>query len=221
MVSEGFKEYFKKYKIPSYSYFTNGIDDVFLNVERHEELQQDSNPIIITYAGNIGSGQGLEKIIPQAAKLLSHRYLFRLIGDGGTKKILQQKLEELGVSNVELLNPVPRNELLKYYVKSTFLFLHLNDLEAFKKVLPSKLFEYGALDNPIIAGVGGYAAQFIKDNMSNYILFKPTDVDDLVEQLKRFSIRYEVRTEFRERFARDAIMERMATDILNMVHVGI
>ena len=221
LVSEGFKEYFKKYKIPSYSYFTNGIDDVFLNVERHEELQQDSNPIIITYAGNIGSGQGLEKIIPQAAKLLSHRYLFRLIGDGGTKKILQQKLEELGVSNVELLNPVPRNELLKYYVKSTFLFLHLNDLEAFKKVLPSKLFEYGALDNPIIAGVGGYAAQFIKDNMSNYILFKPTDVDDLVEQLKRFSIRYEVRTEFRERFARDAIMERMATDILNMVHVGI
>ena len=127
----------------------------------------------------------------------------------------------MGVSNVELLNPVPRNELLKYYVKSTFLFLHLNDLEAFKKVLPSKLFEYGALDNPIIAGVGGYAAQFIKDNMSNYILFKPTDVDDLVEQLKRFSIRYEVRTEFRERFARDAIMERMATDILNMVHVGI
>jgi len=214
LVSKGFKEYFKRYKAPSYSFFTNGIDDVFLNVQRQKEQQQEPNPIIITYAGNMGSGQGLEKIVPQAAKLLGNRYLFRLIGDGGTKKVLQQKLEELGVTNVELLNPVPRNELLEYYAKSTFLFLHLNDLEAFKKVLPSKLFEYGAFDNPIIAGVGGYAAQFIKGHLSNYILFQPTDVDDLVEQLRRFTIRYEVRTEFRERFARKAIMERMAADIL-------
>ena len=214
LVSEGFKEYFKRYKTPSYSFFTNGIDDVFLNVQRHKEQLQEPNPIIITYAGNMGSGQGLEKIVPQAAKLLGNRYLFRLIGDGGTKKVLQQKLKELEVTNVELLNPVPRNELLEYYAKSTFLFLHLNDLEAFKKVLPSKLFEYGAFDNPIIAGVGGYAAQFIKEHLSNYILFKPTDVDDLVDRLKRFTIKYEVRTEFRERFARKAIMERMATDIL-------
>lgn len=219
LVSEGFKDYFKKYKKPSYSFFTNGIDDVFLNVQRHKEQQQKTHPIIITYAGNMGSGQGLEKIVPQAAKLLGNRYLFCLIGDGGTKKVLQQKLEELGVTNVELLNPVPRSELLEYYAKSTFLFLHLNDLEAFKKVLPSKLFEYGAFDNPIIAGVGGYAAQFIKEHLSNYILFKPTDATDLVDQLKRFTIRYEVRTEFREKFARKAIMERMAADILRMFHV--
>lgn len=219
LVSEGFKEYFKKYKAPSYSFFTNGIDDVFLNVQRHKEQQQESNPIIITYAGNMGSGQGLEKIVPQAAKLLGNRYLFRLIGDGGTKKVLQQKLEELEVTNVELLNPVSRNELLQYYANSTFLFLHLNDLEAFKKVLPSKLFEYGAFDNPIIAGVGGYAAQFIKEHLSNYILFKPTDVDDLVDQLRRSTVKYEVRTEFRERFARKAIMERMAADVLRKLQV--
>ena len=74
---------------------------------------------------------------------------------------------------MELLNPVSRKELLEYYNQSTFLFLHLNDLDAFKKVLPSKLFEYGAFDKPIIAGVGGYAAQFIRDNLLNYILFKP------------------------------------------------
>lgn len=29
LVSEGFKDYFSKYKQPSYSYYTNGIDDVF------------------------------------------------------------------------------------------------------------------------------------------------------------------------------------------------
>ena len=84
--------------------------------------------MIVTYAGNIGSGQGLEKIVPQAAKRLGKDYLFRIIGDGGTKLLLQQKMEELQVENVELINPVSRAELLEYYHQSTFLFLHLNDL---------------------------------------------------------------------------------------------
>lgn len=62
LVSEGFKDYFSKYKQPSYSYYTNGIDDVFLSAgagkEENESLQK---PMIVTYAGNIGSGQGLER----------------------------------------------------------------------------------------------------------------------------------------------------------------
>ena len=102
--SEGFKDYFSKYKQPSYSYYTNGIDDVFLSAgagkEENETLQK---PMIVTYAGNIGSGQGLEKIVPQAAKRLGKDYLFRIIGDGGTKLLLQQKMEELQVENVELI----------------------------------------------------------------------------------------------------------------------
>lgn len=175
--------------------------------------------MIVTYAGNIGSGQGLEKIIPQAAKKIGNKYYFRIIGDGGTKKLLQQKIEELGVDNVELLNPVSRKELLEYYNQSTFLFLHLNDLDAFKKVLPSKLFEYGAFDKPIIAGVGGYAAQFIRDNLLNYILFKPTDVNDLVYQLEHYIVSFKERNEFKEKYSRQNIIKDMANNILNVLKV--
>ncbi|MEQ3237812.1 glycosyltransferase family 4 protein [Bacteroides cellulosilyticus] len=215
LVSEGFKEYFSKYRHPSYTFFTNGIDDVFLAAESNtnEEVQR---PWIITYAGNMGSGQGLEKIIPLAAKRLGHDYLFRLIGDGGTRRLLQQKLEELQITNVELLNPVSRKELLEYYNQSTFLFLHLNDLDAFKKVLPSKLFEYGAFNKPIIAGVGGYAAQFIKNNLSNYILFKPTDVNSFVNQMKKYSLSFEERTSFKKKYSRENIIREMADSILNI-----
>lgn len=173
-------------------------------------------PWIITYAGNMGSGQGLEKVIPLAAQKLGNNYLFRLIGDGGTKQLLQQKLEELRITNVELLNPVSRKELIEYYDQSTFLFLHLNDLDAFKKVLPSKLFEYGAFDKPIIAGVGGYAAQFIRDNLSNYILFRPTNVDDFVNQMKGYSLSFEERVEFKKKYSRDSIIKEMADSILNI-----
>lgn len=58
---------------------------------------------VITYAGNIGSGQGLEKVIPMAAKKLGDRYFFRIIGDGGIKTLLKDRIKELGVRNVELI----------------------------------------------------------------------------------------------------------------------
>ena len=220
LVSEGFKDYFSKYKQPSYSYYTNGIDDVFLSAgagkEENESLQK---PMIVTYAGNIGSGQGLEKIVPQAAKRLGKDYLFRIIGDGGTKLLLQQKMEELQVENVELINPVSRAELLEYYHQSTFLFLHLNDLEAFKKVLPSKLFEYGVFCKPVIAGVGGYAARFVEENLPNHILFSPTNVDEFVDKLTRYKLVFEERKSFKETFSRKKIMVNMANDILKTVAI--
>ena len=42
------------------------------------------------------------------------------------------------------------------------LFLHLNDYSAFRKVIPSKIFEYAATGKPIVAGVSGYAAEFLR-----------------------------------------------------------
>ena len=47
------------------------------------------------------------------------------------------------------------------YDKASILFLHLNDYEAFYKVLPSKIFEYATTGKPIIAGVNGFAKDVI------------------------------------------------------------
>ena len=47
------------------------------------------------------------------------------------------------------------------------LFLHLGAVPAFEKVLPSKLFEYAALGKPVLAGVAGYAADFVRAEIDN------------------------------------------------------
>lgn len=215
LVSGGFKAYFSKYTKPSFSFYTNGIDDEFLNIKTNKSRDK-SDGITITYAGNIGSGQGLEKVIPQAAKLLGNYYHFRVIGDGGTKNLLIQNIASMNLTNVEIINPVSRAELIDYYLNSDFLFLHLNDLDAFKKVLPSKIFEYGAFNKPIIAGVSGFASEFIRDNLQNYILFEPTDVNDMVTQIKAFKASDMTRTDFIEKFARKSIIKKMASSILNV-----
>ena len=216
LISGGFRPYFEKYKKPTYTEYSNGIDDVFIEAGQVPSVD-NGKPYIITYAGNMGSGQGLEKIIPEAAKQLGPDYKFRLIGDGGTRKKLEEKLKELNVENVELLNPVARKELIQYYKDSTFLFFHLNDLEAFKKVMPSKMFEYGAFDKPIIAGVGGYAARFVEKNIPNHILFKPTDVDDFVNQMNAYQLKFERRDEFIQNFSRKSIDKKLAASIVGLL----
>lgn len=216
LISGGFKSYFNKYSYPTYSEYTNGIDDEMIEAGRENTDGLPSKPYIITYAGNIGVGQGMEKIIPEAALKLGADYRFRIIGDGGTRKLLVAKLKELNVQNVELLKPMARAELIKYYKESTFLFFHLNDLEAFKKVMPSKMFEYGAFDKPIIAGVGGYAAEFVKAHIPNHVLFKPADVEDFVSQMKSYHLKFEHRDQFIRNFSRTSIDRQMAESIIKL-----
>ena len=217
LVSEGFKNSFEYYKGKT-TFFTNGIDGDFLinDFEKSIEICQNK-PKIITYAGNIGEGQGLEKIIPKAAKRLKGKYIFNIIGDGGTKRKLMKKLADLQIDNVNLIDPVNRNELIKYYQESDFLFLHLNDYEAFKKVLPSKIFEYGATEKPIIAGVDGYARKFIKKHLDDALIFEPCNIEEFIELLENFKPQLISREEFKEKFNRETILDEMTDSILDLV----
>ena len=212
LISEGFKGYFSKYSNPKYSYYTNGIDQEFVQASSFEELLTPY-PITITYAGNIGEGQGLHKIIPQAARMLGDAYRFRVIGDGGAKKLLANAIEQEKVRNVTIEKPVRRTDLLEIYKRSHYLFMHLNDYAAFEKVLPSKVFELGAFPRPIIAGVNGYARSFIEQNLSDTLLIRPTDAQALVNSLRRHNYKIKVRHEFIEQFSRKAINNKLAQSI--------
>lgn len=213
LVSEGFKDSFSFYE-GEITFFTNGIDEKFL--EKKYGINQNKFKII-TYAGNIGEGQGLEKIIPEAAKTLKDTFVFNIIGDGRTKCRLIKKLVDLQVDNVNIINPINRNELTKYYQESDFLFLHLNDYEAFKKVLPSKIFEYGATEKPIIAGVDGYARKFMQEHLKDTLFFEPSNVEEFVEALKNYQPHIISREDFIVKFNRETIIDKMTDSILALI----
>ncbi|MBD9610148.1 glycosyltransferase family 4 protein [Pseudomonas sp. PDM02] len=217
LVSAGFLPYFKsRYPDQHYSLFTNGIDDEFLDVQPVES-SASLNPVLdVVYAGNIGEGQGLHTIIPALAKRLEGKLRFRVIGDGGRLAHLKEAISSTGCTNVELLNPVKRNELIQVYQSADVLFLHLNDYDAFRKVLPSKLFEYAALGKPIWAGISGYAASFVAEHIENTAVFEPCDVDAATRSFENLNILTSPRHAFVERFARGNIMREMSQDILSL-----
>lgn len=216
LVSGGFASYFRsRYsKDIRYSFYSNGIDDEFLNFSFGEAKNNELSPKkIFTCTGNIGEGQGLEKIIPKIAERYPGIH-FQIIGDGGRKRILREVTSHM--SNVKLLDPVQRKDLVSYYEESDFLFLQLNDYDAFKKVLPSKIFEYAATYKPIIAGVEGYAKEFLQEHVPDSLIFKPCDIDDFCRKYDNFDGGIDItsRRNFINRFSREAIMHAMAQDFL-------
>lgn len=221
LVSAGFLPYFKaRYPDQDYSLFTNGIDDEFLNLSVVNTENNQNRILDVVYAGNIGEGQGLHNIIPQMAKRLEGKLRFKVIGDGGRLTSLKDAINASKCNNVDLLNPVKRDELINIYQSADILFLHLNDYDAFRKVLPSKLFEYAALGKPIWAGIAGYAAEFVTEHIENASVFAPCNVDAAVEALQRLEISMTPRAAFIDRFSRANIMRDMAADVISTSEVS-
>ncbi len=218
LVSQGFEGYFHSYggKSPL-RFFTNGIDSEFLEYDFRAPSTIGDRKVIL-FAGNIGEGQGLDKLIPQAADLLIGSYDFVIIGDGGAKSKLVK--ECAGADNVKFIAPVNREELKVHYANADILLMHLNDHEAFKKVLPSKIFEYAATGKPILAGVSGFAAEFTEKHVENAAVFQPCDAEAMVNGLASLDLCMRDRKDFKEQFSRTNIMEDMASDVLSLLPVS-
>ncbi|HQS58846.1 MAG: glycosyltransferase WbuB [Gallionellales bacterium 35-53-114] len=218
LVSHGFAEYFTaRYPKQKFSYFTNGIDDEFLAVNTPETGVGTKDVLDVLYAGNLGEGQGLHAILPDLARRMHGRVHFKVIGDGGRKESLRAALARAGVDNVELLPPMSRTQLIEAYQAADVLFLHLNDYDAFRKVLPSKLFEYGAMGKPIWAGVSGYAAEFVRAELDNSAVFYPCDATEAERVFGQLNLKNMPRDRFVAKFARINIASEMATEIVNII----
>lgn len=210
LISGGFNSYFEKYTKSGRTNFPNGIDDEFIvtkSIASNSEIKK------VLYAGNIGEGQGLHKILPHLANNFNKTHEFHVYGDGGAKNKLVDEIEAKGCSNVFLHEPVDRKTLLEEYSQTDFFLIHLNDFEAYKKVLPSKVFELGAYNKPIIAGVGGFAARFINENIDNVILFEPCNVSECTDKLKEYKYTTIERTEFKQKYLRSNINKELASSI--------
>ena len=217
LVSAGFLPYFqKRYPKHEFDVFTNGIDDQFLKMETKKCPENKNGELTVVYAGNIGEGQGLHTIVPELALKFSGKLFFKVVGGGGRVRELASALKLIGCENVVLLQPVKRDDLIAIYQSADVLFLHLNDFDAFKKVLPSKVFEYAATGKPIWAGVSGYAAEFITSKIQNSVVFPPCNISAAVSSFDNLEILTRQRKDFNHEFSRNRIMQKMAKTLVQL-----
>lgn len=219
IVSDGFRNYVSKFvsgdKIRCY---TNGVDEVFLNYDFKQRKQPNGSKRTLLYIGNIGEGQGLEEILPHLLPMLPEHINVRVIGSGNNVQMLKNRVSEFQ-HKISIEGPMPREKICQEYAKADFLFLHLRNVSAFEKVLPSKIFEYGSTGKPILAGVNGYSAKFIKNNLQGVEVFEPHNSEDAIIKLSSLDSgpSFYNRTNFKIKFSRKKIIKGICTELLRLI----
>lgn len=220
LVSGGFLPYFQaRYPRKQFETFTNGVDDTFI-ADIPPAATLSAGTLRIVYAGNIGDSQGLETIVPELAERLGGGATIRIVGEGGGRTRLEHEIAKRGLTNVVIQPPIARELLVEVYEQADVLFLHLNDRDAFTRVLPSKLFEYAATGKPILAGVSGFCKTFIETEISNAAVFAPCDAVGAAKSLSTLSFATAPRTDFVRKYRRTTLMSAFAQRIIAVARVA-
>ena len=117
--------------------------------------------------------------------------------------------------NCDITSPDQVDSYFDKLDKVDILFLHLNDNEAFKKIIPSKIFELSCFNKPILAGVSGYAAEFIRSEIPDTIVFEPCDGRDMLDKILTINYVVKTRSEFLEKYQREKLDKQLAESIIS------
>lgn len=140
---------------------------------------------VVGYIGTHGMAHQLSFILSSAAnKALNENIHFLLIGDGARKKSLIQQRERLNLTNVTMLDPVPKTEVYTYINLLDVSLVNLRKSDTFKTVIPSKIFENAAMKKPILLGVEGESKEMIEKYQAG-LCFEPENEQHFIEQLHR------------------------------------
>lgn len=165
-------------------------------------LKDDHSKFCVLYAGLHGHAQNLRTILDAAYKLRdNNKIIFYFVGDGPEKLKLLDYAKKLNLENVKFFDPIPRDEIRKYFQHAGCAIVPLRDLEIFKNVYPSKTFELMSYGVPSIVGVGGEIEKLINrtnaglavrpENSTDYAkaILKYAEDPDLVVRIKNNAIK--------------------------------
>jgi glycosyltransferase involved in cell wall biosynthesis len=194
-VGEGYKKKLLEKNVPDekITVIPNGIDpEIFQPVKSSRQIIQKYNlegKFVCSYIGTIGMACGLETVLETAKELKRQndkRIVFLMVGDGAEKESLQRQAAKQNIDNVIFTGRADKKLIPDYLSVTNACFIHLKRTELFKTVLPSKIFEACAMSKPIILGVEGFAADFIKKANAG-ICVEPENPLQLLNAVKKLS----------------------------------
>ncbi|MBS4539135.1 glycosyltransferase family 4 protein [Clostridium sp. D2Q-11] len=175
-------------------YIPNGIRSRDLIINKND-LEKKRDVIEVIYAGTIGYAQGIDSLIEVAKSLKDHKNItFKIIGTGVELEKIEDLASQYQLNNVKFLGVLSKNEVFTQLSKSHIGFIHLKDLEVFKTVIPSKIFEYMLAELPIVGGVRGYIANMISEK-SVGLISSPYDVKVMSESILKLAQDEDMRKE--------------------------
>ena len=171
------------------SVVTNGVDlQLFQPRAQAEERRALGIPegFLATYIGTHGMAHGLGSVLDAAELLKDTPIQFLMVGEGAEKRSLQERAESMQLHNVTFWDQRPRSEVARIISASDVCLCVLRDQPLFRKVIPSKIFEYMGAGKPIVSTVDGEARAII-ERAGSGIYSPPEDATALAAALRRLS----------------------------------
>ena len=143
-----------------------------------------ANKFIIIYVGAHGVANHLQQLIDAANLLKNTKAHIVLIGDGMKKNDLINYSNELNLNNVEFINPVSKQEIMKYILSSDVGTSVLQKNDVFKTVYSNKTFDYMVCKKPILIGIDGVSKTLVESANAGFYV-NPEDPVDFALNAKK------------------------------------
>lgn len=131
------------------------------------------------YFGALGEANNLPVTLRTAQRLQSQQdIVFVLIGDGMKRAETEKVVSEIGLKNVLVLPPVPKDDARLYINAADVCLVTLRDIPLFDGAIPTKLIDYMACGKPVLCGVRGEAERIVNDAGAGAI-FEPDNDQQL------------------------------------------
>jgi len=147
----------------------NGADtDLWEPLTNETHLASELNiegKFVVLYIGAHGISQALDKVLESAKILLDREeIIFLFVGSGSQKEKLVEKANREGIRNVEFHDPIPKEEVKRFYNLADVCLVPLRDVDLFEAFIPSKIFEIMAMETPILASLRGEAKTILEES---------------------------------------------------------
>ncbi len=173
------------------TFVANGVDtSLFSETIDGSHLRDEfglAGKFVVTYAGAIGMANDLDVVLDAADRLRSsHEVQFLIVGDGKERNRLEQRVREMGLSNVTFTGPRPKAEMPQFLAMSDACLATLQDIPMFKTTYPNKVFDYMAAARPTILGIDGVIRDVV-EKAHGGIAVPPGNADALAHAVDALS----------------------------------
>lgn len=152
-------------------YIENGIDkdriEVIYNgvdtgLFKPKNISSGNENFTVTYAGAFQKWQGIDNLILAAKLLKINNIKFKIIGFTKKDLNLKRKIKKILNNKVELIDRVPRTELVNHLNGSDICIIPRNSNPATEMAFPTKFAEYIAVGKLVIVTRVGEISIFVK-----------------------------------------------------------
>lgn len=190
VVTDSFKEKLIRKGIPvnKIKVIKNGANlELYKPKEKNKQIIHElrlNGKKILGYIGTHGMAHKLDFILDCAKELMTSNpeYHFLLIGNGAEKKSLLDRVKLENLTNVTMLDSVPKEKVVEYLSILDAAIINLRKSELFTTVIPSKIFETSAMQIPILLGVDGEARSII-EKFEAGLYYEPENSIDFISKV--------------------------------------